>query len=127
MWCNVGFAEIELNCNMDSHVKNYSELVPEKNEDVTYDKWLDLDPFKLSLKIKKDEIFAHKDYEIEMNWPGITFNITNNDRRYIVGKIIVRDSVGIIVNHLVYDKKFKFLSILYYSDYGIAIYDGYCN
>ena len=127
LWCNVGFAEIEFNCNIDVHAKSYSQLGATKSEDVLYDKWKDLDPYKIKLKITKDKVFTKTDAQTEIGLEGNIYEIITNDRRYIVGKIIERDSEGIIVDHLIYDKKYKFLSMLYYSEYGISIYDGYCN
>ena len=127
LWCNVGFAEIELNCKIDVHVKSYSQLGATKNETTIYDKWGDLDPYKIKQKIRDDKVFTKTDAQAKVGLEGNIYETIINDRRYIVGKIIKRDSDGIVVDHLIYDKKYKFLSMLYYSEYGITIYDGYCN
>ena len=125
-WCNVGIAEILLNCDVKVHVKNY-EFRPKKNQDVDYNKWLDLEPYSQQLKIKKNEIIVFSNADEALGLPGIRYKIIKNDQRYLVGEIIQRDPQGIIVDHFIYDKKFKFSSQLYYSDYGIAIYEGHCN
>ena len=124
--CNVGFAEIEFNCNLDVHVKNYSHSDPtyeENKQNFEYDKWLDLDPYKMKVKITKDKIITETDAEIEAGLEGNVYEIIKNDRRYIVGKNIDRG----VDDHFIYDKRFKFLTKLYYSDFGVAIYDGNCN
>ena len=126
MFCNVGIAEVVLKCDVKVHVKNY-EFRPEKTEDVDYNKWLDLEPYSQQLKIKKKEIIVFSNADEALNLPGTTYKIIKNDQRYLVGEIIKRDPQGIIIDHLIYDKKFKFTSQLYYSDYGIAIYEGLCN
>ena len=131
LWCNTGLAEIEFNCNLDVHVKNYSHSDPSKEEnrleEDEYDKWLDLHPYKMKVKITEDKVFTKTDAETESGLEGNNYEIIKNDRRYVVGKIIERDPEGIIVDHLIYDKKYEFLSMLYYSDFGVAIYEGYCN
>ena len=91
------------------------------------------------------ELFGHKEIVEQLFHVGNHFEIIqqhlpNNieqlamilamirpGKRYLVGKKILRDSEGIIVEHLVYDKKSKFLTILYYSDYGVKISEGYCS
>ena len=126
MFCNVGVAEIVLKCDVEVHVKNY-EFRPEENENIAYNKWLDLDPYSQQLTIKKNKIISITNAFIELGLPGNTYKIIRNDQRYLVGEIIERDPEGITVDHLIYDKKFNFLSQLYYSDYGVAIYEGFCN
>ena len=126
IWCNSGIAEIELKCDIKVHVKNY-EFRPEKTEDVDYNRWLDLDSYSQQLKIKKNKIISFTNADEELGLPGNTYKIIKNDQRYLVGEFIQRDAEGITVDHLIYDKKFKFTSQLYYSDYGIAIYEGFCN
>ena len=126
MWCNVGVAEIELKCDIKVHVKNY-EFRPEKTEGVVFNRWLDLDSYSQKLTIKKNKIIAVDSADEELGLTGNTYKIIKNDQRYLVGEIIQRDAVGITVDHLIYDKDFKFTSQLYYSDYGIAIYEGFCN
>ena len=126
MFYNVGIAEIVLKCDVKVHVKNY-EFRPEKTEDVDYNRWLDLDNMDQKLKIMKDKIIIITNVDEELGLPGKTYKIIKNDQRYLVGEIIERDHEGIIIDHLIYDKKFKFTSQLYYSDYGIAIYEGFCN
>ena len=128
LWCNVGFAEIKINCTTEAHAKNYSHNFSTKREGVTYDEWLDLGKYKYEVKtLKKNKIYMISDVFIEVGLDGTTFDIVENDQRYLVGKKILRDSEGIIVEHLVYDKKSKFLTILYYSDYGVKISEGYCS
>ena len=126
MVCNVGIAEIVLKCDIKVHVKNY-EFRPEKTEVVDYNRWLDLDNIDQKLKIMKDKIIIITNVDEELGLPGNTYKIIKNDQRYLVGEFIQRDAEGITVDHLIYDKKFKFTSQLYYSDYGIAIYEGFCN
>ena len=128
MCCNFGFAEIVLKCDIKVHVKNY-KFRPQENENVDYNKWLDLDSDSQQLTIKtgQNKIISLKSFYIELGLPGVTYKIIKNDERYLVGENIKRDPEGITVDHLIYDKKFKFTSQLYYSDYGIAIYEGFCN
>ena len=128
MWCNFGFAEIKINCTTEPHAKNYSHNFSTKSEGVTYDEWLDLGIYKYEVKIlKNNKIYIISDVFIESGLGGTFFDIVENDQRYLVGKKIVRDREGITVEHLVYDKKSKFLTILYYSNYGVKISEGFCN
>ena len=128
LWCNVGFAEIKINCTTEAHAKNYSHNFSTKREGVTFDEWLDLGIYKYEVKtLKKNKIYMISDVFIEAGLDGTFFDIVENDQRYLVGKKIVRDREGITVEHLVYDKKSKFLTILYYSNYGVKISEGFCN
>ena len=128
MWSNAGSAEIKINCTTEAHAKNYSHNFSTKREGVTYDEWLDLGKYKYDVKtLKRNKIYIISDVFIEAGLEGTTFDTVENDERYLVGKNIVRDIQGITVEHLVYDKKSKFLTILYYSDFGVKITEGYCN
>ena len=123
-------AETKLICNTETHVKHYefiSEQAKEMFKDTIYNQWMDLTPRVREITIKKNSIITHDDSSKKLGIGPTNYKIITNDLRYLVGQNFERAEDGITVQNLIYDKMFKFISITYYSDYGVSVYDGYCN
>ena len=118
---------LEYDCNLKTHVKNNSVTDPNVIDGIPYDEWIDLEITmhfldegnKLSIIILEEEF-------IENDYPPIEFYEVKETNRYIFANENLQFNNNDF-HSIIFDQKFKMLTYMYYSEYGMSIYEGFCN
>ncbi len=113
-------------CNVKVHIKNNSTTDPNVVEGIPYDDWTDLDNYTILFQKLNDELSMKYLDEEYKDFPEFKFNIIHQDQRYVYGNAI--DILDVKDSHNIYfNKEYNLFTYFYYSDYGIAIYEGFCD
>lgn len=119
---------LEYDCDLKIHVKNNSVTDPNVIDGIPYDEWIDLENYnvlfldqgsKLSLILLEEKF-------IENDVPPIEFYDVKETNRYIFANENLQFNNSDF-HSIFFDQKFKMLTYIYYSEYGISIYEGFCN
>ena len=119
---------LEYDCKLKTHVKNNSVTDPNVIDGIHYDKWIDLENYdvlfldqgnQLSMIILEEEF-------IENDYPPIEFYEVKETNRYIFANENFQFNSNDF-HSIIFDQKFKMLTYMYYSEYGISINEGFCN
>ena len=119
---------LEYDCKLKIHVKNNSVTDPNVIDGIPYDEWIDLENYdvlfldqgnQLSMIILEEEF-------IENDYPPIEFYEVKETNRYIFANENLQFNNNDF-HSIIFDQKFKMLTYMYYSEYGISIYEGFCN
>ena len=112
-------------CNVKVHVKNNSITDPNVMEGIPYDEWIDLDNYNILFEKLNDELSMKYLGEEYNDFSVFKFNIIHKDQRYVYGNAIDLDLKNF--HNIHFDKEYNLLTYFYYSSYGIAVYEGFCE
>ena len=119
---------LQYNCTLKVHVKNNSITDPNVIEDIPYDEWLDLenyDVFFLDYGNKLSIILLEEKF-IENDYPPIEFYDVKETDRYVFANENLQFNNNDF-HSVIFDLKYKMLTYMYYSNYGISIYECFCD
>ena len=119
---------LEYNCNLKVHVKNNSVTDPDVIDGILYDEWIDLENYDVLFEDQGNKLsmIVLEEKFIENNVPPIEFYEVKETNRYIFANENLQFNNNDF-HSIIYDQKFKMLTYMYYSEYGISIYEGFCN
>ena len=119
---------LEYNCNLKVHVKNNSVTDPDVIDGILYDEWIDLENYDVLFEDQGNKLsmIVLEEKFIENNVPPIEFYEVRETNRYVFANENLQFNLNDF-HTIIFDQKFKLLTYIYYSDYGISIYEGFCN
>ena len=119
---------LEYNCNLKVHVKNNSVTDPNVIDGILYDEWIDLENYDVLLEDQGNKLsmILLEEKFIENNVPPIEFYDVKETNRYVFANENLQFNFNDF-HTIIFDQKFKLLTYMYYSEYGISIYEGFCN
>ena len=113
-------------CNVKSHIKNNSTTDPNVVEGIPYDDWIDIENYNILFHKLDDELSMKYLGDEYKDFPVFKLNIIFKDQRYVHGNAInILD--GKDSHNIFFDKKYNLFTYFFYSEYGVAIYEGFCE